>query len=89
MLLVFVWDKTASGTERSNIENGLQSGSAPLLYGTRLPLLGQDYFARTGCPDAQKHYYFVRKSPKPPVPAKPNVLYSRVRFIDIVCWTVG
>ena len=31
----------------------------------------------------------IRKSPKPPVPAKPNVLYSRGRFVDMVCWTVG
>ena len=27
--------------------------------------------------------------PKPPVPAKPNILYSREKFVDIVCWTVG
>jgi hypothetical protein len=31
----------------------------------------------------------IRKSPEPPVPAKPNVLYSRERFVDMVCWTVG
>ena len=24
----------------------------------------------------------------PPVPAKPNILYSRGKFVDIVCWTV-
>ena len=28
-------------------------------------------------------------SPQPPVPAKPNTLYSRGRFVDMVCWTVG
>ena len=28
-------------------------------------------------------------SPSPPVPAKPNILYSRGMFVDIVCWTVG
>ena len=28
-------------------------------------------------------------SPSPPVPAKPNKLYSRGSFVDIVCWTVG
>ena len=33
---------------------------------------------------------FSRKaSPSPPVPAKPNTLYSRGRFVYIVCWTVG
>ena len=31
----------------------------------------------------------IRKAPKPPVPAKPNVLYSRGKFVDMVCWTVG
>ena len=34
--------------------------------------------------------YLVHKgSPSPPVPAKPNILYSRGSFVDIVCWTVG
>ena len=28
------------------------------------------------------------ESPYPPVPAEPNILYSRERFVDIVCWTV-
>ena len=28
-------------------------------------------------------------SSSPPVPAKPNILYSRGSFVDIVCWTVG
>ena len=27
-------------------------------------------------------------SPLPPVPAKPNILYSSGRFVDMVCWTV-
>ena len=27
--------------------------------------------------------------PAPPVPAKPNILYSRGSFVDIFCWTVG
>ena len=31
----------------------------------------------------------IRKSSELPVPAKPNVLYSRGRFVDMVCWTVG
>ena len=31
----------------------------------------------------------TRKYPQPPVPAKPNMLYSRERFVDMVCWTVG
>ena len=30
-----------------------------------------------------------KESPSPPVPAKPNILYSRGSFVDIVCWTVG
>ena len=28
-------------------------------------------------------------SPSSPVPAKPNILYNRESFVDIVCWTVG
>ena len=31
----------------------------------------------------------IRKFPEPPVPAKPNILYNRGMFVDIVCWTVG
>ena len=31
----------------------------------------------------------IRDPPSPPVPAKPNMLYSRGSFVDIVCWTVG
>ena len=27
-------------------------------------------------------------SPLPQVPAKPNILYGRARFVDIMCWTV-
>ena len=26
---------------------------------------------------------------QPPVPAKPNILYIRGKFVDMVCWTVG
>ena len=31
----------------------------------------------------------IRKSPEPPVPPKPDVLYSRGRFVDMLSWTVG
>ena len=34
---------------------------------------------------ARRHKGFF----KPPVPAKPNILYSRGKFVDMVCWTVG
>ena len=30
-----------------------------------------------------------KEPPSPPVPAKPNILYIRGMFVDIVCWTVG
>ena len=30
-----------------------------------------------------------KESPSPPVPAKPNTLYSRGSFVAIVCWIVG
>ena len=30
-----------------------------------------------------------KESPSPPVPAKPNILYIKGMFVDIVCWTVG
>ena len=49
-----------------------------------------DYFAKG-------HYILLKVliplphkgSPLPPVPAKPNTLYSRGSFVDNVCWTVG
>ena len=30
-----------------------------------------------------------KETPLPPVPGKPNILYIRGMFVDIVCWTVG
>ena len=38
MLLTFVWDKTASGTVRSNTENGLNSWDREILF-TKMVLL--------------------------------------------------
>ena len=38
------------------------------------------------CPLAK---YAIKGSPLPPLPAKPNTLYSRESFVDTVCWTLG